>query len=188
VTPEPGGLEVELRWATELDSGHVDELTVLFDTEYAGEWGPWNPRTGYGYAAVELHALSRLDGRLVGHAGSGRRFVGVGDGEVVVAGIGGVLTAPDVRGRGVGRALLGALQDAARGSAPADFGLLGCREDVVPFYESCGFRRTEQLVRDLSPRDGSTVVEGRGPTLVCAGTRQLADWPDGTIDLRGLPW
>jgi aminoglycoside 2'-N-acetyltransferase I len=179
---------VRLRWATELTAADHAGLAALMDAEYAAGWGPWDPRTGYGYARPELHALAELDGRLVGHAGSGRRFVGVGDREVVVAGVGGVLTAPEVRGRGVGRLVLDALQDAARGSAPADFGLLGCREEVVGFYESCGFRPTDQLVRDVSPRDGRTVVESRGPTLVCAGTRPVAAWPGGRIDLRGLPW
>jgi aminoglycoside 2'-N-acetyltransferase I len=177
-----------LRWATELTPADHAAMAALFDAQYAAEWGPWHPRSGYGYAPAELHVLARLDGRLVGYAGSARRFVGVGDGEVVVAGIGGVLTAPEVRGRGVGRAVLTALQEAARGPARAQYGLLGCREQVVPFYESCGFRRTGQLVRDLDPRDARTVVESHGPTLVCAGTRPLEEWPGGTIDLRGLPW
>jgi aminoglycoside 2'-N-acetyltransferase I len=181
-------VEVLLRWATELTPSDVADLAALLDREYAAAWGPWHPRTGYGYAPGELHALARRDGRLVGHAASARRVVAVGDREVLVAGIGGVLTAPEARGTGVGRAALRALQEAGRGRAPAEFGLLGCREEVVGFYESCGFRRTDQLVRDLSPADAMTVVESRGPTLVCAGTRPVSEWPAGTIDLRGLPW
>jgi aminoglycoside 2'-N-acetyltransferase I len=150
--------------------------------------GKWTPATAYGYARGELHALARLDGRFVGHAATARRFIGVGDGEVLVAGTGGVLTDPSVRGRGVGRQLLSVLQAAHRGPAPAQFGLLGCREEVVGFYRACGYVRIDAEVRDLSPRDGRTVVDSSGPTMVCAGTEPVGAWPPGAIDLRELPW
>jgi aminoglycoside 2'-N-acetyltransferase I len=180
--------DVLLRWSTQLTAADHAAMAPLFDAEYAPGWGPWSARSGYGYAALELHALARHEGRLIGHAGTARRFVGVGDREVVISGIGGVVTHPEARGRGVGRAVLTALQDAVSTWAPASFGLLGCREEVVPFYESCGFTRVDALVRDLSPRDAATVVQSRGPTLVCAGTEPVEAWPAGTIDLRGLPW
>ncbi len=181
-------IDVVLRWTTQLTPDDYAEMAALFDREYAAGWGPWHPRTKYGYAEGELHALARLDGRLVGYAASARRFIGVGEQEVVVAGMGGVMADPDVRRRGVGRAVVAALQEAGRAAAPTPFGLLGCREEVVAFYQSCGFRRTDQVVRDVSPRDGMTVVESNGPTMICAGTEPLAAWPDGVIDLRGLPW
>lgn len=96
--------------------------------------------------------------------------------------------APDARGAGVGSEVLSALQEAVRGYAPADFGFLGCREEVVPFYESCGHARIHSLVLDVSPRDAITLVRSHGPTVICAGTRSVDDWPEGAIDLRGLPW
>lgn len=180
--------EIELRWTTGLTSEDHAAMAALFDAVYLDGWGPWDPRRGYGYARGELHALARSAGRLVGYATSARRFVGVGDREVVIAGTGGVVTSPESRRRGVGRAVVRALQEANRGLAPAQFGFLGCREEVVPFYESCGFRRIGALVRDVSPRDATSVVESRGPTMICAGTEPLDAWPDGPIDLRELPW
>lgn len=181
-------IDIELLWTTQLGPTHHAEMASLFDGEYVQEWGPWNPKGGYGYAGSELHALARMDGRLVGHAASARRFIRVGDGEVVIAGIGGVLTDQQARGLGVGRRVLTALQETMGSFAPADFGLLGCREEVVPFYESCGFTRVDAVVRDISPRDGKTVKDGRGPTMICAGARPVPAWPEGMIDLRGLPW
>jgi aminoglycoside 2'-N-acetyltransferase I len=181
-------MRLDLRWSTQLTADDHADIAALFDAEYAGGWGSWDPRSRYGYAESHLHVLARAGGRLVGHGSSARRVIGVGDREVVIAGTGGLLTSPDRRGTGVGRAVLGALQEASRTSAPAHFGLLGCREEVVPFYESCGFVRVEARIRDLSPQDGRTVVESDGPTLVCAGTRPVEEWPDGVIDLRGLPW
>jgi aminoglycoside 2'-N-acetyltransferase I len=116
-------IDIELLWATQLRPNDHAEMASLFDGEYAPEWGPWNPKGGYGYAGSELHSLARMDGRLVGHAASARQFVGVGDGEVVIAGVGGVITRREARGKGIGRAVLAALQEAIGSFAPADFGL-----------------------------------------------------------------
>jgi len=179
---------MELRWTTQLCDDDYADMAALFDSEYAEDWGPWNPKHGYGYARGELHSFARVDGELVGYAASARRFVGVGMGEVVVAGIGGVVTGAAARGQGIGREVVSALQDAMRGLAPADFGLLGCRTEVVPFYQSCGFALLHSVIRDISPIDAMTVIESQGPTLVCAGLRPIEAWPAGIIDLRGLPW
>jgi aminoglycoside 2'-N-acetyltransferase I len=179
---------VDLVWETQLTDSHREDMAALFDVEYLKDWGPWVPKRGYGYAPLELHALVYDRGRLVGHAGSARRFIQVGPAEVLVAGIGGVVTAPDARGRGVGRAMVSALREASRTLAKAEFGLLGCREEVIGFYENCGLVRVHNTVRDLSPRDAATVVESRGPTLIHSGIRPAEEWPTGTVDLRGLPW
>lgn len=179
---------VDLVWETQLTAENREDMAGLFDGEYLEEWGPWEPKGGYGYAPLELHALVYDGVRLVGHAGSARRFIQVGPAEVLVAGIGGVVTASDARRRGVGKAMLGALREASRTSAKAEFGLLGCREEVVGFYQNCGFMRVHNIVRDLSPRDAATVVESRGPTLIHSGMRPAEEWPTGTVDLRRLPW
>lgn len=179
---------VELRWTTELSAVDYADMAVLFDNEYAEDWGPWDAKRGYGYARGELHCFARAGGELVGYAASARRFICVGEEEVIVAGVGGVLTGAASRGQGVGRDVIHALQEAMRGLAPADFGLLGCRTEVVPFYKSCGFTLIESAIRDVSPRDAMTVIESGGPTLICAGTKPVESWPEGTVDLRGLPW
>lgn len=179
---------LELRWTTQLTDNDYADMARLFDSEYAHVHGPWNPKDGYGYASGELHSLARVDGDLVGYAAAARRFVGVGTGEVVVLGIGGVVTAAPARGQGIGRQVIASLQGAMQSSARADFGLLGCRPEVVPFYQSCGFSLIEAVIRDVSPGDAKTVVESDGPTLVCSGTRPVEAWPQGIVDLRGLPW
>jgi hypothetical protein len=69
-------LTVDLLWTTDLTPGDYADMAGLFDSEYAADWGPWNPMHGYGYAAGELHALARRDGQLLGYAATGRRFIG----------------------------------------------------------------------------------------------------------------
>lgn len=179
---------LSLRWTTELSARDYADMAVLFDSEYLEDWGSWNPKRGYGYARGELHCFARVGGKLVGYAASARRFIGVGNDEVLIAGVGGVLTAAEARGQGVGRGVLFGLQEAMRGLAPADFGLLGCREDVVTFYQSCRFTLIESRIRDVSPRDAMSVIESGGPTLICEGTKPVEAWPVGIVDLRGLPW
>jgi hypothetical protein len=48
--------------------------------------------------------------------------------------------------------------------------------------------RVGNPVRYLDPGDERTVYEGVRPTLIMAGRRPVEEWPDGLVDLRGLPW
>lgn len=67
------------------------------------------------------------------------------------------------------------------------FGYLGCREEVVPFYERAGWQRIEVTERHVSIRDpGEIVIADAGPILIFP-TRDL-QWPPGDIDLHGTPW
>jgi len=179
---------VELCWTTELTRNDYAEIAVLCDSEYAATWGPWDPRVGYGYARGELHALVRRDGQLLGYAASARRFIGVGAEEVLIAGTGGVLTRKD----GVGPASAGCCSPNCKAPAATSLPPISGSSDAAKksslFYEACGFTRVEAPILDVSPKDAMTVVKSHGPTLICPGTKATDSWPEGTIDLRGLPW
>lgn len=177
-------------WHADLTDDLLRGLGGLFDAEYRGEFGPWDPEAPYGYSPAELHVIAIAPhGGIAGHAGAQRRRIGVGSQEATIAGTGGVLVDPSFRGTGLGQRMMASLQEAGRGIAPADFGYLGCREEVVPFYLSCGYTRIHATERHLSRTDPGAVVEGAdGPVLVCAGTRGVETWPAGAIDLRGTPW
>lgn len=176
-------------WHREVTTEQTDQLGQLFDAEYGTDEGPWNPDAPYGYAPAELHVMEVEGGRVVGHVGTQRRMIFVGDREVLVAGTGGVLVSPSHRGQGCGARLLAAAQHTARSIAPADYGYLGCREEVVPFYESCGYKRIEVTERFRSRNGSSQTVEETGaPVMVCTGTRDVDTWPPGSVDLRGRCW
>lgn len=81
-------------------------LRALFDQEYSATHGPWDPGLPYGYAPHDVHHLARTEGSVVGHVGWARRVITVGDAEVTVAGVGGVLVAPHERGRGLAQTLM----------------------------------------------------------------------------------
>ncbi|MEV7662485.1 GNAT family N-acetyltransferase [Paenarthrobacter sp. NPDC089316] len=86
-------------------------MSALFDAEYEADWGPWNAKAGCGFPRGELHCFTREGSKLIGYAASARRFVGVGVKDLVVAGVGGVLTSAASRGRGIGRKVIYALQE-----------------------------------------------------------------------------
>jgi aminoglycoside 2'-N-acetyltransferase I len=69
-----------------------------------------------------------------------------------------------------------------------DFGYLGCREDVVPFYASCGWHRISAAERSVG-RTGLPVEDAPGqPLMLLPIDSALAEWPAGVINLRGCAW
>lgn len=100
-----------------------------------------------------------------------------------------MLVDPEHRGTGLATRLLHVAQEAMRTTAPADFGLLGCREAVVALYEGAGWTRIRVAERSHSRRDDTEIVRAAGPPVLVAPARlPLAEWPSGDLDLRGRPW
>ncbi|WP_182359848.1 GNAT family N-acetyltransferase [Tomitella gaofuii] len=82
--------------------------------------------------------MARIEGRVVGHVGWARREIAVGTEIVAIAGVGGVLISADARGLRLGGELMGCAEQSMRDRGHLAFGYLGCREQVVPIYASCG--------------------------------------------------
>jgi GNAT superfamily N-acetyltransferase len=176
------------RWETALTEADHAALSELLTAAF-----PRHP----GLFVGRSWAMARKEARLwiaddagvpLAHLALERRLVGVAGADVLVAGVGEVAVAPHLHGRGLGVRLMEELRPRLRGEFAADFGLLWCREEVVPFYLRAGWARVGNPVRYLDPGDERTVYEGVRPTLIMAGRRPVEEWPDGLVDLRGLPW
>src|SRR5688572_22692139 len=63
--------------------------------------------------------------------------------DMVVGGLGGVITLPEARGRGLARQVVGRAAELMRDDLGASFGLLFCLPRLVPFYESQGWTVVE---------------------------------------------
>lgn len=164
----------------ELASSHLAELRRLFDDEY--------PDQPYGYAPHDLHVIVRVGNRIVGHAGWGRRAISVSGEDIVIAGVGGVLISEQARGQGLGAQLMGRAALSMRDHGGIAFGYLGCREDVVPFYAACGWRRIVAGERSVG-RNEEPVADPPGqPLLILPVDASFQSWPHGYIDLRGRAW
>jgi GNAT superfamily N-acetyltransferase len=180
---------IRVRRHVDLTTTELDALESLFDSEYRNEFGPWNPDAPYGYSPADTHVLAFRGQALAAHVGCQRRLIAVGTDDVLVAGTGGVLVDDRSRGLGLGGRMMRHAQKVMRDATGADFGFLGCRREVVPFYESAGWIQVYATERCLSRVDQTSVVVSQGgPNLICSAKRDSNEWPKGDIDLRGTPW
>lgn len=179
---------IELVADQDLTAADLGELRRLFDVEYLDNFGPWDPQQPYGYASHDFHVIARIDDRVLGHVGWARREIDVGHASVAIAGVGGVLVSDEARGTRIGRSLMERAEQSMRGHGGIAFGYLGCREHVVPFYVSCGWKRINARERSIG-RDGDPVVDESGqPILIRPIAASSESWPEGDIDLRGRAW
>ncbi|MEV6925278.1 GNAT family N-acetyltransferase [Dactylosporangium sp. NPDC051485] len=183
-------MRVVTAWETALTGADHLALSALLRAAFPGpEFAPdrsWPASWARKQARIWL---ADDGGTPVAHLGLDRRLAGTPAGEVLIAGVGDVAVAPGHQGAGLGAELMRALDAALRdGPFAADFGFVQCREAVAGFYARTGWTRVPNPTRHVGVRDGRTVVEREEPTLVRPGRRALAEWPDGLIDLRGLPW
>lgn len=187
---DPATDELWLRFVAETelstdDHAAISALLVAAFPEYADVF-----RTASWYGGRPDHRLwlEKSDGRLVAHLDFERRLIGVGNRDVLVAGVGEVATHPGHQGRGLGRRLMTELRRVLTAQTPASFGYLGCREEVVSFYERVGWHRIEQKTREIDPGSKEWTLS-EGPTLILPATTPLSTWPrEGEIDLRGMWW
>jgi aminoglycoside 2'-N-acetyltransferase I len=179
---------IEVVGHDDLSRTHLDQLQVLFDHEYLDGYGPWTPDAPYGYSPADMHLLVTHGSEVVAHAGFERRVIAVGEHDVAVGGTGGVLVSDHARGGGLGGRLMSHLARTMRSAAGIEYGYLGCRPEVVPFYASSGWRLVTATERSRSRLDGTAVVTTDAPILILPVLRTVSDWPAGVIDLRGTPW
>lgn len=178
---------IEVLAHQELTEADLGGLRQLFDSKYLKEFGEWDPQQPYGYASHDVHIMARIEGRVVGHVGWARREIAVGTETLAIAGVGGVLISGDARGMRLGEELMRCAEQSMRARGHLGFGYLGCREQVVPFYESCGWKRILAPEKSIG-RDGEPVVDDPGPPILILPIAPLELWPEGDIDLRGRAW
>jgi aminoglycoside 2'-N-acetyltransferase I len=167
---------------------HLGRLHALFDHEYLDDYGLWSPDAPYGYSPADMHLLVTCGSELIAHAGFQHRVIAVGEHDVTVGGTGGVLVSEHARGGGLGGRLMRQLARTMRSRAGIEFGYLGCRPEVVPFYASSGWHRVTATERSRSRVDGTDVVTSGDPILILPVSRAIFDWPGGVVDLCGTPW
>lgn len=152
---------------------------ICSDPEYTGisEW------------AVPDFTLITFDGRQwAATAELARREVAAGTEAVLVAGVSGVMTHPEYRGRGLARDIMRCVMDLAAERFPeTEFGLLDCRNELVRFYEPLGWRRERGKI--LYTHDGRRGMYDPGHVnIMIFPLKNGPVWPGGDVDLLGLPW
>jgi GNAT superfamily N-acetyltransferase len=138
---------------------------------------------GLVFADDDWHVMVEIDGSIVSRLGIVDREVEVGGALVRVAGVGGVGTLPQWRGRGLARLALERVAGCTRDDLGADFGLLICGDAMSGFYARSGWTRISSPIWYDQP-SGRRLLGG--VAMVLSARRSV--WPAGTVYLRGLPF
>ncbi|MFD8599694.1 GNAT family N-acetyltransferase [Kitasatospora sp. NPDC059646] len=167
-----------------------------FTVAELADWGPPEIRALAGGAAdpfgtgplgvtwrpKERHFGVRHEGRVVAHAGFVVVPVEVGGQRFEVAGVGGVLVDPALRGRGLARVAVTGALDAARADG-LDRALLFCFPDRAPLYARLGWLALPGPVTADQPEGPVPVPLGAMWKPLSPGT----GWPAGPVRLHSLP-
>lgn len=127
--------------------------------------------------------LRGSDGRLVASAGLVLADAQIGEVEVPVVGIGGVIVAAPHRGRGLSTRVIGEVLARAARMGPS-LAMLFCQTDRVGLYVRHGFAEVPPPVLVEQPDE---VVEIPHVTM-WRPLREQASLPEGQVILRGLPF
>ena len=152
----------------------VDGETDPYGTDHLGM--DWKSKSGH-VALVE-------GGRTIAHAGWVPADVRATTGEQLrIVGLGGVMVHRDHRGNGLGHRLVAAaMQQMARVGRPV--GMLFCRTQRVPFYESLGWHPLAVPVTADQP-SGPVVM----PLVTCwTPLSEGATVPESELHVEGLPF
>ena len=161
------------------DNDLSPERKVALDRMFQREFG----RDTLVYALPRWHTMGILHASLVGRVGILDRTISVGQELLRVGGICGVVTAPGYRDRGIAGALLGESVAFVKNRLNLPFALLTCRSKLEVFYQRLGWKTVKGPTVFAQP-DG--VRTCKGLTMVMEVGPRL--WPEGPIDMRGLPW
>ena len=93
------------------------------------------------WAPPEWYVTARFDDHLVGRLSVVRRTVRAGDQLIEVGGVAGVTTLPELRGRGIARALMERTAALIADDLGRAFGLLLCQAEVAPVYARAGWTK-----------------------------------------------
>ena len=135
----------------------------------------WRPK--------DWHALCYEGTQLVSVTGVLKHEVLVKNRPVTVGGVGGVVTVPGAQRHGHATALLRCAAGFIHEELAARFGMLFCREAMVPFYERLGW--VVVLDRVLIDQPSGSI---QSPLAVMTLSCQKEHWPEGEVKLCSQPW
>jgi len=179
---------LDARTLTETDARAIGELLVMI---WPNPEKPVEVRTqqmfemGLGYRGSDAQAprsfLIREEGQVIAHSAITPRTIETTDGEMTIAGLLRVCSAPEQRGRGLGELVArAALELVDRGAFP--FALFQTSPEVQPFYERLGACVAEnKIINSLGKDQNASPFWDK----VVMRYPNEGEWPDGEIDLRG---
>jgi predicted acetyltransferase len=139
--------------------------------------------TGIKWAPPSWAVMVWEDEDMVSNVHIIERIVHVGPECLKVGGIGNIATKVEWRNRGYASLALKVAHDFLLVPLKVDFGLMIATEAMISRYERVGWKVVAQSMQVDQP-DGKTTLNY--PIMVLPVCKP--DWPNGQIDLCGLPW
>jgi predicted acetyltransferase len=139
--------------------------------------------TGTKWASPDWAVMVWEDEEMVTNVHIIERTALVGGQPVKIGGIGNIATKTEWRKRGYATSALKVAMDFLRDPLQVDFGLMIATEQVIPSYEKYGWKVIAQSMLIDQP-DGRRAFSI--PILILPVCKET--WPEGAIDLCGLPW
>jgi GNAT superfamily N-acetyltransferase len=170
--------EIKITEDVGLDSDQKEEIDALLMEAFADDGDP-----GYEWAQPTLHVAAHVDGLLASHVGVLTREITVGRERIRVAGVSDVGTRADFRRQGLAKKLMLAAEAHLRQAGEHEFAFLFCNPELVKYYAGCGYLRVEAPLFIESRGERFAIDEIK--MVLSLGSRE---WPEGEIDLLGLPW
>jgi aminoglycoside 2'-N-acetyltransferase I len=174
--------DVRTAHTADLDAATLATARSLLDDVFEGEMSDHD----WEHALGGIHALAWEGDELIGHASVVQRRL-LHDGRALRTGyVEGVGVRADRRRRGVGGALMDALERVLRGAY--ELGALGATDDAVRLYTAHGWKRWEGPTSALTPEGIVRTVDADGAVYVLPLSTPLdvtgalvCDWRDGDV-------
>ena len=170
-------MKLEIKAQSELTALEWATIRSSFIPIFAGD------ASGLEWSPVDWHVLVWEGNALASHVEIVERNGTVDEQPVILGGIGGVATLPAWRRRGLAAAALQAAAEFMRNDLQVDFGLLICGQGMIPYYQRLGWQLVPGPMVFDQPGGQITFHD---PVMVLPCRKE--EWPDGIIDLCGLPW
>jgi aminoglycoside 2'-N-acetyltransferase I len=135
------------------------------------------------YAEPGWYVLGFLEEMLVARVGVLERTITLAKKPLRIGGVCSVVTEPEYRHRGIASTLMGEAVVFLREQRKLPFGLLTCKPRLEPLYARLGWRTVDGSTVFIQ-EDGMHSCGGLTMVFECAGR----SWPEGKINLCGLPW
>lgn len=175
-----GSLQIEFIRSSQVSPDDQQTIDRLDHLAFAGKIAEDDPNE---WADSDWMVLGRVDGEIVTQLGLLKREIRVGAVLMPVGGVGGVATHPAWQRLGLSTALLRAAAQFMQTEFNVPFGLLNCANESQPFYTRLGWKTvsTELWFTENKKRRSLQT-----PVMILPLSNR--DWPEGEIDLCGLPW
>lgn len=172
---ERRSLRTEIRAVCEFSGELEDFIRRSNDREFGND--------SMVYDIPEWYALGFLEKEPVTHAGILHRNIIIGGTPLQIGGISFVVTEPDFRGRGYARVIMDQAIAFVKDDLGLSFCLLTCKPRLESLYTGWGWQTVPGPTVFMQP---SGPRGCGGLTMIYRCTEKA--WPDGKIDLCGLPW